>query len=134
MSVAVDVFNTVASWAGVIWDVVRPYKEAIFGLCVVTGGGLAAFKGGYQRQARRPEEALSEAASRSQTVRVTVTRLHSDDRELIENARDSMLGLTRAAKHLTTALQDQVDVCTRSGRGGGSGSGGGVGRNAEATP
>lgn len=94
----------------------RPYKEAIFGLCVGGGGGWAAFKGGYQRQARRPEEALSEAASRSRTTHVTVTRLDHHDREFIADTRDAVLDFTRAAKRLTTALQDQSETCARAGR------------------
>ncbi len=111
MSVAVDVFNIGLSGLDVLWSVVKPYKEAIFGLLTIAGGGAATFYGAYRRQARRPEEALSEAAQRRRTVHVTITRFDHDDRELIKDARDSVLDFTRAAKKLTTALNDQAEAC-----------------------
>ena len=117
------VMYEILEFLGNMWALVKPYRDAVFGLSLLAGGGFAAFKLGYAKQSRRPEVALSDAASRSRAMTLSVAQLHSDDREIL-------LDLTRAARRLTTAVQDQADAWGRAGR---SGNGGG-GRGAEVSP
>ena len=105
MSVLADLSTAFLHGASVTWDVVRPYKEAIFGLLTIVGGGFAAVFGAYRKQSRRPEEALSEAANYVQ--RPTLTRLHSDDRDLLSELRDTIHDLVRAVKRLTKVIEEQ---------------------------
>lgn len=94
----------------------RPYKEAIFGLLTIIGGSLAAIFGAYKKQARRPEEALSEAADMRRVTHVTVTRLHHDDRQLVGDLQDAASDMTRAVKKLTKILVDEAESRTQNPR------------------
>lgn len=115
MTLATDLFNAVGTGASAVWEAVKPYKEAIFGLMTIGGGGAAAFFGPYRKQAKRPEEALDAAvATGSFTPRTTVTRLHGDDRTALGDLHDSVVDLTRAVRHLKTAIEDQGETCQRS--------------------
>lgn len=114
MSTAVEYFGVVMTGVGTVYEAIRPYKEALFGICLILGGGTAAFKLGYTRQARRPEEALSEAANTA--GRSMVTRLHVDDRQAFIDLTDGLTRMTRAVRELCTAMQDQSDTCHRAGR------------------
>lgn len=114
MSLLADVTAALGSAIDTVWTGVKPYKEAVFGLLTMLGGGAAAFWGSYRRQARRPEEALSEAASR--TVGLPVPRMHPDDREVYTDLRDSLHDAISAMRHLARSLDDSADLCHRAGR------------------
>ena len=94
----------------------KPYKEAIFGLLTIIGGGLAAIFGAYKKQARRPEEALNEAADLRRVTHVTVTRLHQEDRQLVGDLQDAATDMTRAVKRLTAILVDEAKNRSRHPR------------------
>lgn len=108
MSLMTDVINALGSGAGVIWEGIRPWKEAILGLCVITGGAIAAFVGGYRRQSRRPEEALEAAAAYS--TRTTVFRLHHDDKQSIGDLQEAVVDLTRAMRNHRKSVDDHREA------------------------
>lgn len=114
MTLATDLFNAVGTGASAVWEAVKPYKEALFGLMTIMGGGAAAFFGAYRKQARKPEEALDAAASAgSFSPRTTVMRLHGDDRTALGELQNSVVSLTRAIKHLNGSIEDQTETCQR---------------------
>lgn len=126
MSLTTDVIAALGNGASAGWEMVRPYKEAIFGLCVITGGGIAAFIGGYRRQSRKPEEALDAAAAYA--TRASVVRIHQDDREAFSSLRsciaalrESIEDLARETRKNTKAVDDNTDALRRGGGGGGGG-------------
>lgn len=104
MSVLADLSTAFLHGASATWDVVRPYKEAIFGLLTIVGGGFAAVFGAYRKQSRRPEEALSEAANYVQ--RPTVMRLHASDAQTVGDLQEVVVDLTRALRVHRKAIDD----------------------------
>ncbi|MCJ2084215.1 hypothetical protein [Methylobacterium sp. J-090] len=108
MSVLADLSNGFLHGASVTWEVVRPYKEAIFGLLTIVGGGFAAVFGAYRKQSRRPEEALSEAANYVQ--RPTVMKFHASDQQIIGDLQEAVIDLTRALRSHRKAVDDHREA------------------------
>ncbi|KQP62163.1 hypothetical protein [Methylobacterium sp. Leaf112] len=96
--------NSILATAGSYLTAAEPWKAVIASVLGFLAAGLSIV-GGIVKQRRSSDTTVPDQAP---SPRPTTFRLHADDRELIDNAREAAADLTRAIKHLTGATEDDT--------------------------
>lgn len=98
-----------------ILTTLEPWKAVLASGLALIGAGLGLL-GGIIKQRAVPDTTAPDQAS---APRAATIRQHPDDRDLIGDAREAAVELTRAIRHLTGATEDNTEALNKRPPGGG---------------